>query len=235
MNKNSIRFILTDIEGTTTSVNFVYDVLFPYFRTHAMDLLDLIEMDEVKEAMNATVLLAAQSENIQLIGNENIINHLIRWSLEDKKYTPLKTLQGILWKKGYEDGSIKGHVYPEVAPMLRKWHEQGLQLGVFSSGSVKAQQLLFGHSIDGDLLDYFSCYFDTTTGMKRETETYERISAKLNISPNQILFLSDIKEELESADKAGMKTIQLIREGNVVSWNESVSDFNEVDLWLTNN
>jgi enolase-phosphatase E1 len=235
MSKHPIRFILTDIEGTTSSVSFVYDVLFPYFREHASELLDLLHVEEVKNAMEAVTQQAYAEEGTPLMNDQEVIHQLIKWSVADKKYTPLKTVQGVLWEKGYQDGSIQGHVYPDVAPMLQKWSSMGIQLGVFSSGSVKAQKLLFGHSVDGNLLSYFSAYFDTTTGMKRETETYQRIANKLDISPDAILFLSDIKEELQAADVAGMQTMQLIRTGNTTSWENIAVDFNEVDKWLSTN
>lgn len=229
MKAKNISFVLTDIEGTTTSVSFVYDILFPYFRNNISRLNDLQHLSEVHEAFEQTIELA-EKEGKNLKTTTDIINQLFEWSLADKKITPLKTLQGILWEEGYKSGEIKGHVYPDVTDNLVKWKKEGLQLGVFSSGSVAAQKLIFGYSEEGDLTPCFSAYFDTNTGGKRETETYTKISKNLEINPENILFLSDIKEELIAADKAGFQTIQLIREGNTADWKKTASSFDEVEL-----
>jgi enolase-phosphatase E1 len=179
---STIRFILTDIEGTTTSISFVYDVLFPYFREHLNELSELSEEEEVKKAIEQTIDLALKEEHLHLETVDEVIEQWKQWSLADKKITPLKTVQGVLWKKGYEEGTIKGHVYPDVEPALRKWKAEGISLGVFSSGSVQAQKLLFGYSDAGNLLDCFSVYFDTTTGTKRDSSTYTTIAEQLNLS-----------------------------------------------------
>lgn len=229
MSVSSIRFILTDIEGTTTSVSFVYDVLFPYFREHLNELSDLSQEEEVKKAIEQTIDLTLKEEYRQLETIDEVIGQWKKWSLADKKITPLKTVQGILWKKGYEEGTIKGHVYADVEPSLRKWFSMGIGLGVFSSGSIQAQKLLFGYSESGNLLACFSAYFDTTTGTKRDNSTYTTIAEQLNLRTSEILFLSDIREELEAADHAGMKTIQLVREGNSPNWKTTAADFYAVD------
>ena len=233
MQTNNIRFILTDIEGTTTSVSFVYEILFPYFRNNIEKLKDFQQLGEVHEAFEQTIEIA-KSEGNQLVTTDQIIEQLLKWSLEDKKITPLKTLQGILWEEGYKSGEIKGHVYSDVATNLRLWKNQGIDLGVFSSGSVAAQKLIFGFSEQGDLAPLFSAYFDTKTGGKRESETYSKISQAIKIEPSSIMFLSDIREELEAADQAGFQTIQLVREGNSANWKTTVSDFNQISELLTN-
>jgi enolase-phosphatase E1 len=230
MQFSGVNYILTDIEGTTTSVKFVYDVLFPYFREHIGELRTMTANEEVQRAFRQTVELAASLENKKLNSVDDIINTLYRWSEEDRKITPLKTIQGLLWNKGYQTGEIKGHVYPDVAPALEKWRESGLKMGVFSSGSVAAQKLIFGYSEAGDLTPYFSNYFDTTTGGKREQETYPKIAAELDLKSNEILFLSDITEELEAADQAGMQTVQLVRPGTEAKWPRLVSDFSEIEI-----
>lgn len=227
MTSKNIRFILTDIEGTTTSVSFVYEILFPYFRKNIFKLKDLKHLPEVKESFDQTIELA-KMEGVHLKDTDQIINQLLDWSIADKKITPLKTVQGILWEEGYKSGEIKGHVYPDVAPNIIKWKEQGIHLGVFSSGSIAAQKLIFGYSELGDLTPNFSAYFDTNTGGKREVDTYEKISEKLEIQPENILFLSDIREELEAAEKAGFQTIQLVREGNIADWKRIANNFNEI-------
>jgi enolase-phosphatase E1 len=133
-----------------------------------------------------------------------------------------------LWERGYKNGDLKGHVYPDVAPKLEEWKASGLSMGVFSSGSVAAQKLIFGYSVAGDLTPYFSAYFDTRTGGKRETETYRRIAAELQLPAWDILFLSDIKEELEAADAAGCQTVQLLRPGTAEAWPRTAKDFSEL-------
>lgn len=228
LEKSSIQYILTDIEGTTTSVSFVYDVLFPYFRNNIKELESLLNRKEVQEAFEQTKALALELEGVTLKTNEEIIAHLLKWSLEDKKITPLKSLQGILWETGYKNGSILGHVYEDVKPALSSWKNKGIQLGVFSSGSVQAQKLIFGYSEQGDLTPFFSHYFDTNTGGKREKDTYIKISENIQIPPSNILFLSDIVEELKAADDAGFQTIQLVRPGTTANWGDTTTDFLEV-------
>ena len=234
MASNKTKFILTDIEGTTTSVSFVYEILFPYFRNNIQQLKELQQLPEVHEAFEQTIELAKELEGIQLIETDEIINKLLEWSLADKKITPLKTLQGILWKNGYVSGEIKGHVYSDVKENLEKWKEKGIELGVFSSGSVAAQKLIFGFSELGDLTPNFSFYFDTKTGGKREVETYTKISYDINIPAANILFLSDIIEELEAAKLAGYQTIQLVRDGTTANWDKTVENFEEITEYLAN-
>ena len=225
-----IEYILTDIEGTTTSVSFVYDVLFPYFLAHISDIKNMTQDEVVKTAFDETKYIVFQDEGIELRSTDEIILKLESWCLEDRKITPLKTLQGLLWKIGYELGELKGHVYDDVPISLDKWQKMGLKMGVFSSGSVIAQKLIFGHSEKGDLTTYFSDYFDTKTGMKRAAETYSEIARITNKQPTNILFLSDIIEELTAAEKAGFQTIQLVRPGTKSNWNHTAVDFSEIKI-----
>lgn len=230
MKYSGIQLILTDIEGTTTSIDFVYDVLFPYFRSHIGELRGLIDNPEIQKAFKQTVDSAMSLENKKLNSIDEIINTLYRWSAEDRKLTPLKTVQGIIWKNGYESGAIKGHIYDDVLVSFQNWTAEGKQIGIFSSGSIPAQKLLFANSISGDLTKYISSYFDTQTGGKRDVETYEKIATEVGLSPDSILFLSDIKEELEAAEKAGMQTLQLIRENKIQDWKVAVRDFSQIQL-----
>lgn len=222
------QFILTDIEGTTSSISFVAEKLFPYFRNNILDLSEMTENPVVKEAFDETIELAQSEDGETIATEQEIIDKLYEWSVEDRKITPLKTVQGVLWDKGYRDGILKGHVYPEVAANLKQWKDQGIGLGVFSSGSVPAQKLIFGYSIAGDLTPYFSHYFDTHTGGKRESETYEKIAGILGLDPSEILFLSDIEEELQAAHSKGYQTLQLAREGMTPSWKQAVKSFDEI-------
>ena len=191
-----IRAIVTDIEGTTSSIDFVKDVLFPYAReklpafvvTHA-------DRPEVQHWLHE----AAREAGLVSASQQEIIDLLIGWIDEDRKATPLKALQGLIWEDGYVSGEFKGHVYAEVRENLQKWKKQGIHLYVYSSGSVAAQKLLFGYSEAGDLTPLFSGYFDTEIGGKREADSYRRIAAAIGIAPDQILFLSDIVQELDAA------------------------------------
>ena len=219
------KFILTDIEGTTTSVSFVYEVLFPYFRENIHKTLELKDLKSVQEVFSQTIQWVRDTENRTISTPSEIIEVLNHWSQEDKKITPLKTLQGILWEEAYTSGTIQGHVYDDVAPALKRWKEKGIQLGVFSSGSIAAQKLIFGYSVAGDLTSYFSAYFDTSTGGKREAATYQLIAEKLGILASEILFLSDITEELQAAASAGLQTIQLVRDETIANWNATAPSF----------
>lgn len=227
--KRTIEHIVTDIEGTTTSVAFVYDVLFPYFRERISDLTEMTDQPIVKEAFEQVIALTEELEDVVLATNNEVIGQLIKWSVEDRKITPLKTLQGVLWEEGYTSGQIKGHVYNEVPEFFKKWKTENKTISIFSSGSVAAQKLIFGYSEQGDLTSFISDYFDTTTGMKRDTVTYSKIAQQLNAKPEHILFLSDIVEELIAAEEAGYQTIQLVREGTQANWPRTAVDFNEVD------
>ncbi len=222
-----IRAVLTDIEGTTTSISFVVDVLFPYARKHITRYIQEHADDpEVRILLDEVVSIGKIENNLDAISQQ-----LIQWIDEDKKITPLKALQGMIWKAGYETGDFKGHVYADVAPTLRKWHEQGIKLYVFSSGSVAAQKLIFGYSEAGDLTPLFSGYFDTRIGNKRESNAYKNIINEIDVEAKDILFLSDIEEELNAAKKSGINTLQLTREGMTAStMHTTVKSFNEIKL-----
>ena len=202
------RAILTDIEGTTSSISFVKDVLFPYAREH-LPAFVAAHGDEPETAR----WLAATAAEAGLAADDRagIVATLQRWIDEDRKITPLKALQGLIWADGYTSGAYRAHLYAEVAARLRGWKQQGLDLYVYSSGSVAAQKLFFGFSEAGDLTPLFSGYFDTEIGGKREQASYERIAAQIGLAPADILFLSDIVEELDAARAAGLATTWLCR------------------------
>lgn len=223
-----IKYILTDIEGTTSSIHFVYEVLFPYFREHLYDLTQHAHNNEVKQAFTEIIELAAKEEGIHLTTTEEVLACLKRWSEEDRKLTPLKVVQGIIWKSGYESAQITGHVYEDVPTALNQWRALGLKIGVFSSGSVAAQKLLFKYSDFGDLSGHFSNHFDTTTGPKKEIDTYIKITQLLGLAPEQILFLSDIPAELSAAAQAGLQTLQLVRPGTSANWPTTAQHFLEI-------
>jgi enolase-phosphatase E1 len=224
---DGVQWILTDIEGTTTEVSFVYDILFPYFRSH-MDEWKTVDSDQMNQVLEQTRVLVLEEQSINLSNKESIFDQLRQWSIEDRKVTPLKTFQGMVWEQGFKSGAIRGHMYPDVKPALERWAEMGMKLAIFSSGSIAAQKQLFGFSTEGDLTPYFSAYFDTTTGMKRDEQTYHLIVQQLHASANSVLFLSDIRQELEAAKEAGMRTLQLVRPGTQANWSSCVSDFSEI-------
>jgi enolase-phosphatase E1 len=224
---DGIQWILTDIEGTTTEVSFVYDILFPYFRAH-MDQWKTVDSAPMNDVLEQTRLLVLEEQSINLTSNEALFEQLRQWSIEDRKVTPLKTFQGMVWEQGFKSGAIKGHIYPDVKPALERWTAMGMKLSIFSSGSIAAQKQLFGFSTEGDLTPYFSAYFDTTTGMKRDEQTYQLIAQQLQASANSVLFLSDISQELEAANAAGIRTLQLVRPGTQANWSWCVADFSEI-------
>jgi enolase-phosphatase E1 len=225
-------FILTDIEGTTTPKSFVYDVLFPFFTEH---ITAVASLEGDKDANAAFTLIRAtltEEDHLTHPSMEQITQKLRLWVETDRKHPGLKTLQGLIWDKGYQEGALKGIVYDDVPEMLEVWKTDGIELGVYSSGSVKAQKLLFGYSNAGNLCPYFSAYFDTSIGHKRETSSYISIAQKLELRPEAILFLSDIAEELDAAQHAGMATLQLVRdETTIPSENHTcVTTFNDI-IW----
>ncbi len=173
----------------------------------------------------------AKMEGRQLTGAD-CAEVLVRWIDEDRKVTPLKALQGMIWRIGYEAGELKGHVYPDTPVYLRRWHQAGKQLYVYSSGSEEAQKLIFGHSDAGDLTPLFSGYFDTRIGGKREAGSYRTILDRIGAKGGETLFLSDIGEELDAAREAGMQTCQLLRDAKAKPFatHPQARDFSEVKL-----
>jgi len=225
-----IKALVTDIEGTTSSISFVKDVLFPYARerlpafvmTHA-------DKPEVQHWLHE----AAKEAGLVAASPQELIALLQRWIDEDRKATALKALQGMIWDEGYREREFRAHVYADVAPKLREWKKQEVDLYVYSSGSVAAQKLFFAHSEAGDLSPLFSGYFDTETGPKREADSYRRIATAIGRAPADVMFLSDVVAELDAARSTGMCTTLLARapatcpRGGV---HACVADFHAIDL-----
>ncbi len=207
-----IKAILTDIEGTTSSISFVKEVLFPYSKRKLRDFVK-----EHSEDLEVRRIL----EEVQKIEPGDPVDTLIRWIEEDKKITPLKELQGLIWEEGYKSGELKGHIYEDAYRKLKEWHGRGIPIYVYSSGSVKAQKLLFGHTQYGDLNYLFSGYFDTRIGSKKDPESYRSIAEEIGLRPEEILFLSDNPDEIRASAEAGMKVIRFARKGE----NEIIEDF----------
>lgn len=205
-----IRAVLTDIEGTTSSLSFVKDVLFPYARARIGDFVRTQREDPQVARLLDDARAEAGDPRMDL---ESVIAVFTRWIDEDRKVTPLKALQGLIWEAGYRNGAFHGHIYPDTAPALRRWKASGLDLYVYSSGSVHAQKLLFGHTAEGDLTPLFSRYFDTRIGAKGEADSYRRIAAEIGLPAEAVLFLSDVTAELDAARAAGMQTLRLVRDG----------------------
>ncbi len=223
-----IQAIVTDIEGTTTDIRFVHQVLFPYARERLTPFLFEHQQDE--EIVAALTDLRREIEQPDA-DTETLIDTLHRFMDEDRKSTALKAIQGIIWRSGYLHGDFRGHLYPEVAQQLADWQQQGLGLYIYSSGSVDAQKLLFGYSDAGDLRPLFSGYFDTHVGAKREVSAYQNIASQLAIAPPALLFLSDIRQELDAAQLAGWHTCQLIRDlPDSESRHPQVNRFDQIDL-----
>ncbi|HJW45003.1 MAG TPA: acireductone synthase [Lysobacter sp.] len=202
-----IRAILTDIEGTTSSISFVKDVLFPYARR----ALPAFVAGRGHEPGVRRWLDAVAAENGGMCDDRMIVEVLQGWIDEDRKHTALKALQGMIWADGYRSADFAAHIYPDAAPALRGWKASGLPLYVYSSGSVPAQRLFFGHSDAGDLTTLFSGWFDTEIGGKRDAGSYRRIAESISIVPSEILFLSDVVEELDAAREAGLSTALIDR------------------------
>jgi enolase-phosphatase E1 len=221
------QHLLLDIEGTTCSVSFVSDVLFPFAKqelthyikqhwnksTHNNPIQAAKKewMDDQSPGSNQIKQQVMKGETEEIDG---LIQYLIHLITIDKKSTALKDLQGKIWEHGYNNGELKSQLFPETAECLREWREQGLTLSVYSSGSIRAQKLLYRHSTAGDLEKFFSHWFDTHTGPKKSTESYTTIAEKLNSSPNKIWFVSDNGVECDSARSAGMHTLFSLRDGN---------------------
>lgn len=199
--------ILTDIEGTTSSISFVKEVLFPYARRELPRFAHLHGSDpEVRHWLDTAALDLGGACQDQVI-----VEALQGWIDADRKHTALKALQGMLWAEGYRNGDFTAHVYPDAAAALRRWHTEGHRMAVYSSGSVEAQQLFFAHSDAGDLGPLFEAHFDTRSGGKREPGSYSRIAEALDCPTGDVLFLSDVVEELDAARAAGMRTVLVDR------------------------
>ena len=205
---SAVRAVVTDIEGTTSAIAFVKDVLFPYADAH---------LDGYVAAHRNDPVVAAAMRDAAALGGEpeadeaRVLALMHAWIAEDRKVTPLKTLQGLIWEEGYAQTGLHGHIYDDVVPVLRAWHAAGVRLYVYSSGSVVAQQTLFAHTAFGDLTPLFSGYFDTTIGPKQARDSYVAIARAAGDPPETMLFLSDVEAELDAARAAGMQTARLLR------------------------
>ena len=222
MIETKARGILLDIEGTTSSISFVYDVMFPFVRENVASFLRSNWNNESTQA--CLPLLAKDTENGSVQGwlgghsakeqQSKIVAGVIGLMDADVKATGLKQLQGLIWKDGFSSGQMVAHLYDEVADQIRGWKSAGIDVRIYSSGSIQAQKLFFGHSVGGNLLDQFNGHYDTTTGAKQEPESYQKIAAEFQCEPGEILFVSDVVSELSAAKSAGLQTVLSVRPGN---------------------
>lgn len=249
MNKYSCSAVICDIEGTTTSINFVKNVLFPYSYNNVNEYLktnwnESIIQEIVKEIINlrsndekyfdAPKINENDNQNELIESITNTIKHFID---KDYKIGPLKKLQGLIWEYGYKDGKFKGHVYDDVPKQFHKWHNDNIKIYIYSSGSIKAQKLLFEYSDHGNLLPYIDGHFDTTIGYKQDKHSYMNILKEINYNGNDVIFLTDIPNEAYAANDAGIKCILLDRnhENNVLTEKDRnifpvVETFEQIEL-----
>jgi enolase-phosphatase E1 len=204
------RGILLDIEGTTTAIEFVYEVLFPYARERMAAYLQAAALDDLKREYEADLRAGHHPP-----GSPDDLLPYVYWLMDqDRKSTALKRIQGEIWHEGYRSGELHGDLFPDVPTALERWHRNEIDVRIFSSGSVLAQRLIFSTTLSGDLTVYLKGYFDTTTGPKTEPASYREISAAFGLSASDILFLSDVTRELDAAREAGMQTALCLRPGN---------------------
>ena len=208
---DDVRALLLDIEGTTTPIAFVHDVLFSYAGDHVREFL-------AANAAAEDIALLREEHAVDVREGRNppeAIAEYVEWLISiDRKSTGLKSLQGKIWRQGYLEGSLKSQVFGDVAPAFKRWRDRGLRISIFSSGSVLAQQLLFAHTEVGDLTPFIDSYFDTNVGKKGDAESYRKIAERMDLPAQEILFVSDVISELDAANEAAMKIILSIRSGN---------------------
>jgi enolase-phosphatase E1 len=210
----TFRSLLLDIEGTTSSIAFVHDVLFPYARRELRGFLESSVDDPAMKPVWDALMKDAGESIVESPTVEALERTALRLMDADSKSTGLKELQGQIWKAGYESGELKAHVYDDVPPALQRWKDAGKGIRIYSSGSIAAQKLFFGHTAAGNLLPMLDGFYDTTTGPKREAESYRRIAIEIGTAAGEILFLSDVVAELDAAKSAGMETGLMLRPGN---------------------
>jgi 2,3-diketo-5-methylthio-1-phosphopentane phosphatase len=244
LGERGIRGVVLDIEGTTTPISFVYEVLFPYARAHLRDYLRanrgtstvaraiqlLNEEWEAGSRGGGSSLPSGDSGPGTEI--ESVGAYLERLMDQDVKSPGLKLIQGEIWKVGYDAKVLRGDVFPDVPPALERWHSAGIDIAIYSSGSVLAQRLIFGSTPFGDLTRFVGFFFDTAVGAKREASSYRRISTEMRVRPEELLFVSDISEELAAARAAGVKPVLCVRQGNARQETEEtrIRTFDEITL-----
>jgi enolase-phosphatase E1 len=216
------KVYLLDVEGTVAPVSFVTETLFPYARRHFARFLhvhakDPAVLDDLKllaEENRAETAEGYPTLGAAGIGDELHAYYYVSWLMDhDRKSTALKSLQGKIWKAGYERGELKSVLFDDVPEAFARWSKQG-RIAIYSSGSAEAQQLFFRHSNRGDLTPTISGYFDTRTGPKPASASYAAIAAEMKVASGDMLFFSDVVPELDAAREAGCGTRLMVRPGN---------------------
>lgn len=238
----TIRGILLDIEGTTSSISFVYDEMFPFVRK---SIDSFLQSNWNEESVQTCLPLLANDLEFESVkawfGDANVEEQQakVRDSVvglmdADVKATGLKQLQGVIWKDGFHSGELVAHIYDDVAPTIKSWNEAGIDVRIYSSGSIAAQKLFFGHCIAGNLLDKFKGHYDTTIGGKKDAGSYSKIANEFGLPPDNIMFVSDVAEELDAASSVGMQVALSVRPGNKPVENTkrftSVTSFKQLDV-----
>ncbi len=206
-----VRHVIVDIEGTTSASAFVYDVLFPYARERFAPWIDV----HANETETAAVIASVGAEiGVGDPSHDQVVEALTEWTDADRKVTPLKTLQGLIWEQGFANGDLTSHFFPDAITALSDWHDAGLPISVYSSGSVLAQRNWYAHSPAGDLTPWMSDYYDTANaGPKRESSSYRAIAEAIDADPGSLLFCSDVVAELDAASQAGWQVVRVRRAG----------------------
>jgi enolase-phosphatase E1 len=209
------RVVVLDVEGTTTPLRFVHDVLFPYAREGAAEFLAQQPADTgVIEALHREHGADREAPSWDSHHPHASALRYVEWLMDrDRKSTALKDLQGRIWERGFRAGTLRAEVYPDVKPALRRWSSDGRRVAIFSSGSVHAQKLLFAHTTQGDLTSLLEGHFDTTTGPKQDRASYLKIASEMGSDPRAVGFVSDVVAELDAAASAGMQTALCVRDG----------------------
>jgi len=227
-----VRHIVVDIEGTTSASAFVFDVLFPYATERIPGWLDQHagepDTDRIVAAVAREAALTAPTVDV-------VVDVLRGWVAEDRKVTPLKTLQGLIWEEGFANGDLVSHFFPDALVSLGNWHDAGLPISVYSSGSVLAQRNWYAHSSAGDLTPWISGYYDTSNaGPKREAASYRAIAEAIGAEPASLLFCSDVVAELDAARQAGWQVVRVRRTGEPHAVEDStypeVTEMTEIHL-----
>ncbi|KAJ2798140.1 enolase-phosphatase E1 [Coemansia guatemalensis] len=253
MTSRTYDAVLLDIEGTTTPISFVRDVLFPYVKHNIRGFLETgwedpevqkhvhaiakQANDDVRAGISSAVEInidGPHADSAEEVRQKVLLN--IEWQMKsDRKIGALKALQGCIWRAGYESGQLQGVMFPDAVEAIRRWTAAGLKVFIYSSGSIEAQKLIFGFSDHGNMLQYISGHFDTTTGPKIASSSYTAIADKIGVAPERILFVSDIILEIRAAEKAGMQTMLSVRPGNApvdAGSFQTCSDFTTIPLSL---
>lgn len=241
--KSPVSVVLLDIEGTTTPIDFVYRTLFPYARARVQSFLAAHLSDEATQADIAgfrhehaeDVRRKFEPPPLRDQSLETLIYSItayVHWLMDqDRKSTPLKSLQGRIWEAGYRAGELQSQVFDDVPRAFRRWREQQKEICIYSSGSVLAQKLLFAHTEAGDLTSFIRDYFDTNIGAKRDASSYQRIAHSIACAPSEIVFISDVVAELDAARSARFQTLLCERPGNhaqPVSSHNAIRAFDEL-------